>query len=132
MDRRDFLSTLSLAAIGTNMQLQQFHQFASELPGSDKMPALFVGHGSPMNALEKNEFSNKWFEVGKKLPIPKAILVVSAHWQTRGTKVPAGPASRSPRRGGRKGRCRYAIAGRRRCSIPRRRGGPAALCRILK
>jgi 4,5-DOPA dioxygenase extradiol len=89
MDRRDFLSTLSLAAIGTNMQLHQFHKLASELPDTEKMPVLFVGHGNPMNAIEKNEFSNKWAEIGKSLSTPKAILVVSAHWQTSGTKVTA-------------------------------------------
>ena len=45
-----------------------------------KLPVLFVGHGSPMNAIEDNEFTNKWTELGKSLPRPKAILSVSAHW----------------------------------------------------
>jgi 4,5-DOPA dioxygenase extradiol len=89
MHRRNFLTALGLGAIGTKMNLQQFHSLASDLPNSDKMPVLFVGHGSPMNAIEKNEFSNKWVEVGRQLPTPKAILVVSAHWQTKGTKVTA-------------------------------------------
>ena len=53
------------------------------------MPVLFVGHGNPMNAIEKNEYHNKWGEMGKSLPKPKAILVVSAHWLTNGTKVTA-------------------------------------------
>jgi 4,5-DOPA dioxygenase extradiol len=53
------------------------------------MPVLFVGHGSPMNAIEKNAYHNKWIELGKTLPKPKAILVVSAHWLTKGTKVTA-------------------------------------------
>ena len=52
-----------------------------------KMPALFVGHGSPMNAIEDNEFSRAWIEAGKTLPKPTAILCVSAHWETRGTFV---------------------------------------------
>jgi len=55
----------------------------------DRMPVLFVGHGSPMNAIEDNEFSRAWIAVGKALPRPKAILCVSAHWETRGTQVTA-------------------------------------------
>ncbi len=51
------------------------------------MPALFIGHGSPMNAIEDNEFSRTWKEIGKALLKPRAILVVSAHWETRGTLV---------------------------------------------
>ena len=51
------------------------------------MPALFVGHGSPMNALEANEFSATWATLGKVLPRPAAILCVSAHWLTRGTAI---------------------------------------------
>lgn len=53
------------------------------------MPVLFVGHGNPMNAVEENEFSNTWIEIGKTLPVPRAILCISAHWQTKGTKVTA-------------------------------------------
>ncbi len=52
-----------------------------------KMPVLFVGHGSPMNAIEDNEFSRAWTEVGKALPTPHAILCISAHWETNGTQV---------------------------------------------
>ena len=51
------------------------------------MPVLFVGHGSPMNAIEDNEFSRAWTEMGKALPRPKAILCISAHWETMGTQV---------------------------------------------
>ncbi|MBD2783973.1 4,5-DOPA dioxygenase extradiol [Xenorhabdus sp. DI] len=54
-----------------------------------RMPALFIGHGSPMNAIEDNDYSRAWFELGKKLPRPKAILVISAHWYTNGTAVTA-------------------------------------------
>ena len=56
---------------------------------SEKMPVLFVGHGSPMNAIEENEFATGWREMGKKLPRPSAILCVSAHWQSKGTMVTA-------------------------------------------
>jgi 4,5-DOPA dioxygenase extradiol len=53
------------------------------------MPALFLGHGSPMNAIENNEFSRAWAEVARSLPKPKAVLCVSAHWETAGTRVTA-------------------------------------------
>ncbi len=54
-----------------------------------KMPAVFVGHGSPLNAIEDNEFSRAWAGAGQALPRPKAILCVSAHWETAGTHVTA-------------------------------------------
>jgi 4,5-DOPA dioxygenase extradiol len=44
------------------------------------MPALFIGHGSPMNTLELNDFTDLWQTLGEKLPRPQAVLVVSAHW----------------------------------------------------
>lgn len=52
-----------------------------------RMPVLFIGHGSPMNAIEKNRFTNNWEEIAKEIPKPKAILVISAHWYTRGTRT---------------------------------------------
>jgi 4,5-DOPA dioxygenase extradiol len=54
-----------------------------------KMPALFVGHGSPMNAVDDSEFSRAWIEAGRSLPRPRAILCVSAHWETAGPQVTA-------------------------------------------
>jgi 4,5-DOPA dioxygenase extradiol len=48
-------------------------------------PAFFIGHGSPMNAIEQNAFTEKWTEIGETLPIPKAILCISAHWETSET-----------------------------------------------
>lgn len=53
------------------------------------MPVLFLGHGSPMNAIEENEFVQGFRNIGKSIPKPKAILCVSAHWETRGTKLTA-------------------------------------------
>ncbi len=53
------------------------------------MPALFVGHGSPTNAIEDNEFGRAWAALGRSLPRPKAILCISAHWETNGTWVTA-------------------------------------------
>ena len=54
-----------------------------------RMPALFLGHGSPMNALEENRYTQAWRELGKTLPRPRAIVAISAHWYTRGTAVTA-------------------------------------------
>ncbi len=54
-----------------------------------QMPALFIGHGSPMNAIEDSEFSRAWAGIGQSIPKPKAILCISAHWETEGTRVTA-------------------------------------------
>jgi len=56
---------------------------------TERQPVLFVGHGSPMNAIEDNVFSRAWMEVGRALPRPQAILCVSAHWETVGAQVTA-------------------------------------------
>ena len=53
------------------------------------MPALFIGHGSPMNTLERNDFTAAWRELGVRLPRPRALLVVSAHWFFGATAVTA-------------------------------------------
>jgi len=58
------------------------------------MPALFVGHGSPMSAIEDNEYTRKWEEVGRGLVRPKSILSVSAHWFTDGVRVSDDPHPR--------------------------------------
>jgi 4,5-DOPA dioxygenase extradiol len=56
------------------------------------MPVLFLGHGSPMNAIEDNAWHRSWAALGQRLPRPKAILVVSAHWEARGIRVTAAAA----------------------------------------
>lgn len=53
------------------------------------MPVLFVGHGSPMNGIEDNEFSSQWKQMAREIPLPAAVLVISAHWLSNGTKVTA-------------------------------------------
>ena len=52
-----------------------------------RLPALFIGHGSPMNIVEKNRFTENMAKIAASIPRPKAILCVSAHWETNGTKV---------------------------------------------
>ena len=59
------------------------------------MPALFIGHGSPMNAIEDNEFSRVWQAIARQMLKPKAILCISAHWETHGTQVTAMEAPRT-------------------------------------
>ncbi|HIT90640.1 MAG TPA: 4,5-DOPA dioxygenase extradiol [Candidatus Merdenecus merdavium] len=54
---------------------------------SNKMPMVFIGHGSPLNAIEDNIFTKEWRKLGAQLPKPKAILMISAHWYTRGTLI---------------------------------------------
>ncbi len=65
------------------------------LPASELMPVLFVGHGSPMNAIEDNEFSRGWRAMASRLPRPRAILCISAHWETWGAQVTGMPKPRT-------------------------------------
>jgi 4,5-DOPA dioxygenase extradiol len=60
-----------------------------------RMPALFIGHGSPMNTLELNDFTDLWQTLGEQLPRPKALLVISAHWFIGATAVTAMPRPRT-------------------------------------
>ncbi len=54
---------------------------------TDKLPVLFLGHGSPMNAIEENQFVRSFRELGEQISKPSAILCISAHWETKGTLV---------------------------------------------
>ena len=70
--------------------LGSFNTFIRDLSEDDtRMPVLFVGHGSPMNGIENNEFSRGWERLGREIPEPRAVLCISAHWLTRGTHVTA-------------------------------------------
>ncbi len=69
------------------MELKILQDIKSNRKETSRMPLLFIGHGSPMNAIENNQYSRSWKELGEKLPRPDAILSISAHWITRGTKV---------------------------------------------
>lgn len=69
--------------------LNTLYQWSKNLKDGSKMPVLFIGHGSPMNGIEDNDFSRHWGQLGKELPLPKAVLVVSAHWLTAGTHITA-------------------------------------------
>ncbi len=70
--------------------LHAFKNFTATLPElTYTMPVLFIGHGSPMNGIEDTEFSRRWTSIAKEIPIPKAVLVISAHWFTKGTQITA-------------------------------------------
>jgi len=67
--------------------ITDLHALRDRLKPSARMPLVFLGHGSPMNALEDTEYSRTWTALGQSLPEPAAILVVSAHWMTKGTTL---------------------------------------------
>lgn len=71
------------------MKLNELNKITESFGNTPKMPVLFLGHGSPMNAIEENEFVDGFRKIAAKIPKPNAILCVSAHWETRGTFVTA-------------------------------------------
>jgi 4,5-DOPA dioxygenase extradiol len=72
------------AAGGGLMKLNSLLEEAPALPDTERMPAIFVGHGTPMSAIQPNQWTKSWGELGKQLMRPAAILAISAHWLTRG------------------------------------------------
>ncbi len=90
MNRKNFITLLSGGIAMAS--IQPFYDWTKGLgEEEEKMPVLFIGHGSPMNAIEDNEFSKRWQQMGKEIPTPKAVVVISAHWLTKGTLVTAMP-----------------------------------------
>jgi 4,5-DOPA dioxygenase extradiol len=88
MKRSTFLTLMSgILSFGSVGAIDSLIQY---LPETDsKMPVLFVGHGSPMNGIEDNEFSRYWKKLATEIEQPKAVLCISAHWLTKGTYVTA-------------------------------------------
>lgn len=87
--RRNFIKTIATGVLGMT-SLSAFKNFTSGLGEQEQvMPVLFIGHGSPMNGIEDTAFSRRWSQMAKEIPTPKAVLVVSAHWFTKGTKITA-------------------------------------------
>ncbi len=90
MNRKSFLQTLALLPMaGAAMKLNELGKIAEPFNNTDEMPVLFLGHGSPMNAIEENEFVTGWRNAGGNIPRPNAVLCISAHWETKGTFVTA-------------------------------------------
>ncbi len=91
MNRNEFLKHFSLFSLSMITDLSSFAvQFQSNKP-AEIMPVLFLGHGSPMNAITDNAFTQHLQQLGKSIDKPKAILVISAHWYTKGTFVSSTP-----------------------------------------
>jgi 4,5-DOPA dioxygenase extradiol len=92
MNRRSFMRSAMLFPLAANiMDTNALNNLMNSGEKSARMPVLFVGHGSPMYAIEENEFVRTWRKLGEELPRPKAILCISAHWETNGTLVTAMP-----------------------------------------
>ena len=89
MKRKHFIKTIARGATAMTT-LSAFNKFTGSLKQQEQlMPVLFIGHGSPMNGIEDNEFSQRWTQMAKEIPTPAAVLVVSAHWFSKGTKITA-------------------------------------------
>lgn len=90
MKRKDFLKLATVIPLSsTIMKINALEKYSKSLDSTPKMPVLFLGHGSPMNAIEENEFVKGFRNVSKEIIKPKAILCISAHWETKGTYVTA-------------------------------------------
>lgn len=95
MKRRAFLRQTKLGLVGLTLGNMMNNSLAAGQISRSPMPVLFVGHGSPLNAIEDNEFSRAWIDVGKNLPRPQVILAISAHWESAGAQVTAMPLPRT-------------------------------------
>lgn len=71
------------------MNLHELNKLSASFSSTDSMPVLFLGHGSPMNAIEENEFVAGFRKIATEIPKPAVILCISAHWETKGTFVTA-------------------------------------------
>jgi 4,5-DOPA dioxygenase extradiol len=70
--------------------LSAFINFIENLKQEQQlMSVFFIGHGSPMNGIEDTEFSRRWTQTAKEIPVPKTVLVISEHWFTKGTIITA-------------------------------------------
>ena len=72
------------------MNINDLQNITNDFSSSDKMPVLFIGHGSPMNAIEENQFVQGFRDAAKNIAKPNAILCISAHWFTKGTFITSG------------------------------------------
>lgn len=90
MNRKTFIKSLALLPLtAAAMKLNELNKITEIFDSTVKMPVLFLGHGSPMNAIEENEFVTGFRNIAKDIPKPNSILCISAHWETKGTFVTA-------------------------------------------
>jgi 4,5-DOPA dioxygenase extradiol len=86
LTRRDFFKSLAIGGLAFGVSLKSSSAIGDSRM-SKSMPVLFVGHGSPMNGIERSQFAETWKEIGEILPKPSAILCISAHWETDDARV---------------------------------------------
>ena len=92
MERLHFLRTLAaLPLLGTTMKLKAFEKLSNNFSNTRKTPLLFIGHGHPINALLENDFTQALKKIGTSIEKPNAIMIISAHWTTKGTFVSVNP-----------------------------------------
>lgn len=91
MNRKAFVKSLVAAACGIAVgpKIKAMNMMHIPLENTPKMPVLFLGHGSPMNAIEENEFVQGFRQISSEIETPRAIIAISAHWETSGTQVTA-------------------------------------------
>jgi 4,5-DOPA dioxygenase extradiol len=90
LNRFTFIKTLGISSLAMyGSPLSSLKKISDALPTSEKMPVVFTGHGSPLNGIQDNAFTRGFASIAKSLPTPKAILCISAHWYTNGSKVTA-------------------------------------------
>ena len=89
MKRKEFIKALGISTLGLSFTVKKLAAFSMSLPHSPQMPVMFVGHGNPMNAITNNSYSRAWKAIGEQITTPKAIVCISAHWETAGTRVTA-------------------------------------------
>ena len=88
MNRQKFIHTMGILSLGSALPIQALQQLQFG-KSTQKFPVFFFGHGSPMNAIEENKYVEGWRKAVAHLEQPQAILCISAHWLTKGTKITA-------------------------------------------
>ena len=88
MERLHFLKALAaLPLVGASMKLEAFERLSNNFLNTKRTPLLFIGHGHPINALLDNDFTQHLNQIGASIEKPNAIMIISAHWTTKGTFV---------------------------------------------
>jgi 4,5-DOPA dioxygenase extradiol len=88
MERLQFLKTMALLPlVGASMKLEAFEKMSYNFSNTKKTPLIFIGHGHPINALLDNDFTQHLGNIGTSIEKPNAIMIISAHWTTKGTFV---------------------------------------------
>ena len=92
MERLHFLKMLAaFPLVGATMKLEAFEKLSTDFSKTNKTPLLFIGHGHPINALLDNDFTQHLNQIGACIEKPNAIMIISAHWTTKGTFVSVNP-----------------------------------------